>query len=236
MKCRVSDLDVIILCGGKGERLRPLTESIPKPMVEIKGQPILSYILRYLQSQGIERVQAATGYKHKIVHKYINNYSTGMTLKTVFSGQVDIIDRIKDAGKSIKGDFLVLYGDTISDVDIYELMQFHIKAGLTATMTVWPMRSQFGLVDFDENGKVSSFLEKPILDKYMNIGYFYFNNSILKIMDQYDDWEFFLNEMVRMGILSAFKHDGLHITVNTVEELSLAEKNIADIMVGEKNA
>lgn len=233
MNENISNLDVIILCGGKGERLRPITESIPKPMVEIKGQPILSYILAYLQFEGIKKIHTATGYKHQIVHDYVDNYVTPMTVKTVFSGNADIIKRIKDAGESISGDFLVLYGDTISDVNVNELIKFHGEAGLKATMTVWPMRSQFGLVEFDENGKVHSFLEKPILDKYMNIGYFYFNHEILKIMDDYDDWEVFLYEMVRMGILAAFKHEGLHITVNTVEELSLAEKNIVNIPRGE---
>ena len=233
MEKEIKNLDVIILCGGKGERLRPLTESIPKPMIEIKGKPILSYIMAYLESQGVRKVHAATGYKYQIVHDYIDGLVTDMDIKTVYSGSADIIQRIKDTGKSITGDFLVLYGDTISDVNIDELIRFYKKVNCLATMTVWPLRSQFGLVDFDDEGKVISFLEKPILDKYMNIGYFYFNRKILEIMEAYDDWELFLNVMVEMGILAAFKHDGLHITVNTVEELSFAEKNIAKITSGE---
>ena len=232
MKNKMNKLDVIILCGGKGERLRPITEEIPKPMVEIKGKPILSYILSYLESQGLKKVFAGTGYKHEIVHDYIDSLNTNLDIKTVFSGSADIIKRIKDAGKHISGDFLVLYGDTISDVDTDKLVRFHMKAKCMATMTVWPMRSQFGLVDFNDDGKVISFLEKPILDKYMNIGYFYFNQKILEIMEPYDNWEEFLNVMVEMGILAAFKHEGLHITVNTIEELSLAEKNIKKIPSG----
>ena len=89
MKEKIGNLDVIILCGGKGERLRPITESIPKPMVEIKGQPILSYILSYLQSEGIKKIHTATGYKHQIVHDYVANYVTPMTVKTVFSGNAE---------------------------------------------------------------------------------------------------------------------------------------------------
>jgi glucose-1-phosphate cytidylyltransferase len=104
---------------------------------------------------------------------------------------------------------------------------------MLATMTVWPMRSQFGLVNFDESGKVLSFVEKPILDKFMNIGYFYFDKKILEIMQDFDNWEIFLNYMVEAGILNAFKHQGLHITVNTIEELSLAEKNIDNIVFGD---
>ena len=230
MNNQIQNLDAIILCGGKGERLRPITENIPKPMVEIKGKPILFYILTYLQSQGIQNIFAATGYKHEIVNDYIESLNIGMNIKTVFSGDVDIIQRIKDVGKYISGDFLVLYGDTISDVKTNKLIDSHKGKNFAATMTTWPMRSQFGLVEFDKTGKVNSFLEKPILDKYMNIGYFYFNQEILQLMDSYDSWEIFLNVMVEKGILAAFIHDGMHITVNTLDELSTAEKNINKIL------
>jgi glucose-1-phosphate cytidylyltransferase len=226
----MNNLDVIVLCGGKGQRLRPITESVPKPMVEIKGKPILSYIITYLENHGIHNVYIGTGYKNYVVDDYITSLKTKVNVQTVFSGDVDIIQRIKDAGKLIKGDFLVLYGDTISDVNIKDLILFHQNKKFMATMTVWPMRSQFGIVDFDDCGKVTSFLEKPILDKYMNIGYFYFDQKILEIMKKYDSWEVFLNKMVEMEILSAFKHNGVHITVNTVEELLTAEKNIENIL------
>jgi glucose-1-phosphate cytidylyltransferase len=224
-----NNLDVLVLCGGRGERLRPITKKIPKPMVEIKGKPILYYILNYLQSYGLKNFYIGTGYKHEIVKKYLEDYQNDKSIKIINSGDVDIIHRIKETGKSIKGDLLVLYGDTISDVNLNELIKFHKKKNSLATMTVWPMRSQFGLVDFDRNGKVLSFLEKPILDKFMNIGYFYFNNKILNVMKKYLKWEIFLNDMVKMKILKAYVHNGLHITVNTIEELSLAEKDIENI-------
>jgi len=225
----LNNLDVLVLCGGKGKRLRPITNKIPKPMVKIKNKPILHYILSYLESYGVKKFMIGTGYKHKIVKEYLENNQNDKSIKIINSGNVDIINRIKDAGKLIKGDFLVLYGDTISDVNLNELIKFHVNKNLLATMTVWPMRSQFGLVDFDENGKVLSFLEKPTLDKFMNIGYFYFNNKILNIMKKYLSWELFLQNMVKMEILNAYVHDGLHITVNTIEELSLAEKYIRNI-------
>ena len=175
----MNNLEVIILCGGKGQRLRPITESIPKPMVEIKEKPILSYILDYLSNSGIKNFHIASGYKSEIVHSYLNERYENLKINLVDSGDVDIIERIKDCGRNIGGDFLVLYGDTISDVDIKELIRSHSKGKMLATMTVWPMRSQFGLVNFDSNGKVTSFLEKPVLDKFMNIRFFYQNKNIL---------------------------------------------------------
>ena len=89
-----------------------------------------------------------------------------------YAGDADIIERIKLAGKAV-GDFLVLYGDTISDVDLQLLGKFHLSHSFQATMTIWPVRSPFGLVNFDGSKKVTSFLEKPILDKFMNIGYLF---------------------------------------------------------------
>jgi glucose-1-phosphate cytidylyltransferase len=229
----MNNLDVIILCGGKGQRLRPITENIPKPMVEIREKPILSYIIDYLSNNEISNFHIASGYKHEIVNNYINENYDSLNANVVNSGDVDIINRIKDCGKFIDNDFLVLYGDTISDVNIKKLIKKHSNSNMLATMTVWPMRSQFGLVNFDESGKVLSFVEKPILDKFMNIGYFYFDKKILEIMQDFDNWEIFLNYMVEAGILNAFKHQGLHITVNTIEELSLAEKNIDNIVFGD---
>ena len=66
----------------------------------------------------------------------------------------------------------------------------------------------------------------------MNIGYFYFDKKIIEIMQDFNDWELFLNYMVEAEILNSYKHEGLHITVNTIEELSLAEKNIENIYIG----
>ena len=155
----MNSLEVIILCGGKGQRLRPITENIPKPMVEIKERPILSYILDYLSNNGIKNFHIASGYKSEIVHSYLNDNYKNLKINTVDSGDADIIQRIKDCGKNIDGDFLVLYGDTISDVDIKELIKSHSKGNMLATMTVWPMRSQFGLVNLIAMEKLLLFLK-----------------------------------------------------------------------------
>ena len=225
----IAELDVVILCGGKGERLRPLTEACPKPMVEIKGKPIIAHILRYLDSQGIKNVHLCTGYMHESIDEYVASFNCDLAINTSYAGDADIIERIKLAGKAVTGDFLVLYGDTISDVDLQLLKEFHRSHEFQSTMTVWPVRSPFGLVNFDDSKKVTSFLEKPILDKFMNIGYFYFDQSTLTFMQDFNNWELFLAAIVEKDMLGAFEHTGLHITVNTSEELRLAEAEISKI-------
>jgi glucose-1-phosphate cytidylyltransferase len=223
-------LQVLILCGGKGERLRPLTDTIPKPLIEIKNKPILSYVIKHLESYDLNNIILATGYKSDNIHKFLKKNDYGLSMKIIDSGDVDIIKRIQDATRYIKNDLLVLYGDTISDININNLVEYHQSHIEPMTMTVWPLRSQFGLVDIDKNGKVIQFQEKPILEKWINIGYFYLDNKILDMINQYKRYADFLQDIAREGMLNAYQHTGLHITVNTVEELNEAENSIIEII------
>lgn len=227
-----NELNVILLCGGKGERLHPLTENMPKPLIFIKGNPILWYVIEHLKKFAIMDFIIATGYKSEKLHDYFLDSHKDINVRIVDSGDVDIINRIFDSRKYITGDFLVCYGDTLSNVNIYNLIQYHKSHKEKATMTVWPLRSQFGLVELDINGKVVSFKEKPVLDKWINIGYFYFKYEAFSLMSGFNRFENFLDSLALEGELNAYRHTGLHITVNTVRELEDAEENISKILEG----
>ena len=97
------------------------------------------------------------------------------------------------------------------------------------TMTVWPLRISYGLVEISENGTVMSFLEKPTLDKWINIGFFYFSSELIPKMERFEKFEFFIEYLVKKQELYAFKHTGKHITVNTQQELNEAEQNIKSL-------
>ena len=86
----------LILCGGKGERLRPITKKIPKPLVEINNEPILSYQLKFLKKQGIENFIIATGYKSKLIEDYLDKNFKSYNIKVNNSGNVNIMKRITD--------------------------------------------------------------------------------------------------------------------------------------------
>ena len=228
-------IQALVLCGGKGERLRPLTSNIPKPMIKINNKPILEYVIDHIISFNIDEIILLTGYKgelieEKIKKKYINN-------NIIFSnsGDVDIIKRIKNANaaKLINDDFLLFYGDTISDVKIDKLIKHHKKLKRDMTMTLWPLQSQFGIIDVDSNNLIYSYREKPILDHWINIGYFFINYELLPSMKKYEKFESFLLDLIKKRNVSGFKHRGAHITVNTVAELEKAEKNI--IMINQES-
>ena len=226
-----SSIDAILLCGGKGDRLKPLTDSLPKPLVKIKGKPILAYILDYLSSSPINHYYIAAGYKINKIHEYFRGFPLNEKKITIVdSGDADIIERIRSCAKLIKSDgFLVLYGDTLSDINIKKLLQFHFKHKGLATVTLWPLRSPFGVMEISEQGYVESYLEKPILDKWINIGFFYFSSELIPKMERFEKFEFFIEYLVKKRELYAFKHTGKHITVNTQQELNEAEQNIKSL-------
>tara|TARA_Y100000591_G_scaffold125211_1_gene107068 strand:+ start:48401 stop:49096 length:696 start_codon:yes stop_codon:yes gene_type:complete len=221
---------IILLCGGKGERLRPLTVDIPKPLIQINKKPIISYIFEHLESFNIDDFIIATGYKADKIHSYMQELEPSFSYKTVYSGDADIIQRIKDSSKHIDTDFLVLYGDTLTDLDVDKLIKFHKQHSQPVTISVWPLKTQFGLVETDSNNKVISFKEKPTLDKWINIGYFYFDRDFMNVILQYSSFVSFLNDAAKKGIISAYKHEGVHITINTLRELDEAEDQLNKIV------
>lgn len=223
------DLKALILCGGKGERLKPLTETVPKPLVKIKGRPILSYLISHFEGYGFREFVIAVGYKSETVLNYFEHAHKDLRIEIVDSGDADIITRIKDSSKYLTGDFIMCYGDTLADVNLDGLVRFHGNHEGDISITCYPLQSQFGVLEISDNGSVTSFVEKPILDKWINIGYFYFSQQIMDKVKKHGKFLDFLNETIHEGRLYSYKHRGVHITVNTLKELQDAENNITQL-------
>lgn len=226
-----NNITVLILCGGRGERLKPLTESTPKPLIHLKGRPILSYLLDHIKKFNVRNIVIAAGFQAEKIHQFFKQNHLDLNIKIVNSGDVDIIERIKTCSPFIKDDFILLYGDTLADVDLGQLQEFHHSHGSMATITLWPLKSQFGLAELDQDGYVINFREKPTLDQWINIGNFYYGNEVLSWMKDFSSYAEFLEFMGRQRKLKGFKHHGVHITVNTLRELEDAEQNIHEFEV-----
>jgi glucose-1-phosphate cytidylyltransferase len=223
-------MNTIILCGGKGERLKPITLKIPKPMVPVKGNPILWYILKQLEGYGIEKISVAVGYKSSIIKEYFKENFKHLNINIVDDGDVDIIKRIKSVvNLHPDEDILILYGDTISNVNIEKLFRFSDKNNKPGTLTVWPLSTEFGIVEINEKMEIIEFKEKPKLDKWINIGYFVMRKELFKYLSDFDKFADFLQYCGNNGFLNAYKHEGEHFTVNTLVELEFVEKNIDKI-------
>jgi glucose-1-phosphate cytidylyltransferase len=218
-------MKVLILCGGKGIRLRPLTEEIPKPMVYLKNKPIIEHILDFYTKNGFKDFILAIGYKGEQIKEHIDK-KKGRNVEYVDSGDAGILQRICDARDLVSDPFIVSYGDTIADVDIKKLLKFHKSHEGLITITTYQIRSQFGVVFSKENGLVYSFKEKPVLDLWMNIGFMVFEKKALNFVEEDDDIISFLNRLAGAGKVYEYKHRGKHITINTEKEWMDAKKEI----------
>jgi glucose-1-phosphate cytidylyltransferase len=153
-----------------------------------------------------------------------NNHYTNYTI--INSGDVDILDRLKDCEKHINDDFMVCYGDTIADINLLQLKEFHANHKKAATMCLYSLNSNFGIIKRNKSGLVTSFKEKKKNYQYINIGYFIFKKNIFDQIHSAKNWMNFLESLIRKEQLFSFLHRGIHITVNTMTELKIAEKKI----------
>jgi NDP-sugar pyrophosphorylase family protein len=213
----------LILCGGKGERLKPITNNIPKPLVKIGKEPILSHQIKYLRNQGIKKFIIATGYKSNQIEKFIELEFNNLDISIVDSGNVDILFRIKDCKSLIEKKFLLCYGDTLANIDLKKLNRFHNSHRGEVSVSSYQLQSQFGILKSNKDNLVIEFLEKPKLDAWINIGYFIFEKSTDLLKNNFAD---FIEYLAKSKKLYCYKHRGLHITVNTIKELKEAETNI----------
>ena len=143
---------VVLLAGGKGTRMREMTESLPKPMVEIGGIPVLQHLMNIFNSFGDFEYVVSSGYKSEIIEKYFKDYSN---VKVVNTGEETMTGgRVFRLSDYLDDEFIVTYGDGLANVNINNLIKFHNNHETLGTITVANPVSRFGLVEFDKNNQV----------------------------------------------------------------------------------
>lgn len=234
-------MKAVILAGGLGTRLGQITETIPKPMVEIGGNPILWHIMNHYSRFGITEFVVALGYKSEVIKSFfINRRNFGSDLRvTLATGVVENlspssddweVDLIETGGDSLTGErlrrlkhlvgdetFMLTYGDGLSNVNIDSLRSFHLRQNKLVTMTAVRPVARFGELTLSGD-LVSSFQEKPQLaDGWINGGFFVVEPEFL-------DWIPASNVMLEKeplelaasrGELAAFKHEGFWQCMDT---------------------
>ncbi len=227
---QASSLTAVILCGGKGERLRPFTDKYPKPLVPLLDKPLLQHLVEFLERQGVRRFVFCVGYKAEMIEEFVKSTFTSPGIEVLISnaGDASITARLAEAGSLVSGPALVCYGDTIANVSLEGLCDFHNIHGTEATITVFPLKSQFGIVDIDGPMAVG-FREKPDLPYHINIGFFIFSSGVLNTAADFDELTPWLETLTGRSALSAFIHKGKHLTVNTEKERQSAEAEIIEL-------
>jgi len=224
-----TELTAILLCGGKGERLRPFTESLPKALVPLNGQPLIQHLLKYLQTYGVSRFAVCVGYKAEGIEAFLQEHEhPGCEITCVNSGDVSMTDRVLHARGHVRGRALICYGDTLANVDLSGLIRQHVESGALATVTVYPLHSPFGIVQTDGSGRVDNFTEKPRLPYWINIGFILCEPDAFRYLQPDSDMVSFLSAMAEARILFAYQHTGKHLTVNTEKDRAAAETEMIE--------
>ena len=208
---------VVILSGGKGTRMRELTETIPKPMVKIGGLPVLEHLINNFTLFHNFQFIICTGYKSEIIEKHFRNFNN---VKIVNTGEeTNTGGRLYKVKQYLEDNFIVTYGDGLANVNINELTNFHFKDETIGTVTVTNPTSRFGLVEFNDENRVTSFIEKPKLSGFINIGFMIFNIDFLSYLDDNSVLESTpLISLSNQSQLKAFKHYGYFEPMDTYRE------------------
>jgi len=242
-------MKVVILAGGLGSRISEETVVRPKPMVEIGGKPILWHIMKGYSAAGIHEFVVCCGYKGYMIKEYFANYFLHMSdvtfdmqnnamevhQKHVEPWRVTLVDtgeqtmtggRLKRVRSYVEADdFCMTYGDGVSDIDIKELVRFHVRSGKLATITAVQPPGRFGTLDV-QGDMVRSFVEKPHGDgAWINGGFFVLSPKVLNYIEgDHTLWE--RNPLERLaadGELSAFTHRGFWQPMDTLRDKNLLE-------------
>jgi mannose-1-phosphate guanylyltransferase len=181
----------IILVGGFGTRLRPLTNTIPKPMLPLLGRPLLAYTFDQLRSAGVARAILACGYIPTPIEDHFGAEADGMALEyRVEPEPLGTGGAIRFAAEgAVDGTFLALNGDSLREVDIVELIHFHRRARAKATILLTRVSdpTRYGLVRTADDGSVVGFLEKPdpseIDTDLINAGLYVLEPDVLELVE-----------------------------------------------------
>ena len=227
----------MILAGGKGERLRPLTDTLPKPMVPVCGKPILWHQVEWLTAGGVTDVVFLAGYLWQSIKDYFGDGSRfGMRAHyTVEDSPLGRGGAIRQGFSLVPEDeetVLVLNGDVITDQRLESLMDQHrekkdANPSHLATILVAPMVSPYGLVELDPQDQVLGFREKLGMPHWINAGVYVFDRRVAAEMPELGDHETeTFPRLAQAGKISALKSSGFWRSVDSFKDLREAEEFI----------
>lgn len=246
-------MKTIILSGGLGYRLKEETEFKPKPMVNIGNKPILWHIMKIYAHYGFNDFIIALGYKGDYIKQYFLNqrqYAHNFTLhtktghakihrenngKVIDDFKISFIDTGEDSlpGERIlklrdyipeeDEDFMVTYGDGVSNVNIAELVKFHKTHGLTGTITGVHPRSKYGLLKVINN-MATKFIEKPVLNQWVNGGFMVFKKNFFDFLKPGEMEHEAIKRLIKKKQISVYIHEGFWHSMDTYPDVENLNK------------
>lgn len=221
-------MQAIVLAGGKGERLWPLTASVPKVMTLICGKPILRYHLDWLKDEGVTDVVVACGYLAEFIESYLNeNPIKGLSIR--FSCESTPLGRggaAKRAAKYLphqKSSCILSQGDIISDMPLAEAYRKHLHAvqrlNILLTALLVPYRSRYGVIELEPGGLIARFREKPRLPYWANTGIFIAEPKFFDFLPEQGDEDAAIENLALKRLVGSFCTQFYSRTIDTIKDV-----------------
>lgn len=223
----------VILAGGFGKRLKPITDNCPKPMIEILDKPIIEWQIQLLAKNNIREIIICVGYlKEQIIDHIASgnrfNVKVAYTVEEEPLGTGGALKNTYSLLKDEKEGFFMINGDILTNINFKNLAD----KNKTNTLAVVPLNSPYGIVDFDEQLNVTGFKEKPnIVDKWINAGIYFFNEDVFKYLPDKGNIETTaLPEMANQQKLKAKKFENsFWKSIDSHKDIEESSKELAKI-------
>ncbi|MCD1296253.1 nucleotidyltransferase [Methanocella sp. CWC-04] len=224
-------MKAFILCGGRGERLKPITDNVPKPMVPVAGKPILEYQIDLLKKHGVDEAVLLVGWHGEAIENYFGDGSKfGMHIEYSYedpNNRLGTAGPIKAAKDKIDGTFIVMNGDIISDMNISGIIAFHVGMDSWGTISMINMPSPYGIIDLDGT-RITKFREKPVLPYKMNAGLYVLEPEVTEFLPDVGSIETeVFPKLADLGKLHGFDSTGIYWSdVGTHKDLDKVNKDV----------
>ncbi len=231
------NIHAVVIAGGKGERLRPLTNNVPKPMVLLKGKPVLAYLVGWLTRQGVNRITICCGHLHQVIVDYFKD-------GTAFDAKIDYLVESEPLGrggalrqalayvKAGSKPVLAMNGDIFTNLDIRSVINQHVNhPSCLATVVSVPMISPFGIVEVTEDGLVHGFRERPYLPVWINAGIYVLNPDIELYLPHRGDHETStFPQLAKESRLRAFQTAAFWRSIDTIQDLDELRQELESLV------
>lgn len=223
----------LIIAGGEGERLRPLTDDRPKNMVPVAGRPIAERQLEWLRENGVTDAVFLCGYKADVLQAHLGDGSS-FGVRVRYSVETEPLGR----GGALKQGFALVpegeepiigcNGDILTDQALAGIIAAHAARSASATVMLTPLKSPYGVVDVEDDGRITSFREKPVLPYWINAGIYVLSRSFFASLPEVGDHETkTFPALAAEGKLFGYKSEAYWRPVDSIKDLSEAEKELA---------
>ena len=179
-------MKAVILAGGLGTRLRPLTNKKPKPMLPLGKKPLLEHLIKWIKKNGVKDIVLCVSYLHETIEKYFEDGSKfGVNIEYAVSKKpLATAGQLKTAEKFIDDAFVCVYGDSLFAFDLRNMITDHKKKKSFITMSLYEYKTsiKYGVIDTKNNGKVLAWNEKPEIKSKINMGCYVMESAVLNFI------------------------------------------------------